>query len=870
MASVSQQIPNFLGGVSKQPDDKKRIGQVREAINSYPDPTFGLTKRPGTKWLWNLSSTTNEYQNGKWFYINRDNAERYIGVIYGSNIKIWNVNNPSATVTVTNNGASYLSYGSSNAKDSLQVLTIQDTTIVCNNTKTITTQAAPSFTPNSKATIRILSAEYGATYSVTIAGHTSSFITRNEDLEPTRFAGYISGTTLTVNSVTNGLLAVGDKINLPGNVQATITALGMGTTGTTGTYTLGSSHTVGSASSDQQFTTVRELLNVDEILTQIKNNIDSLNSTHSLGLTVTKLNSSIELSRSSAFTISVTGGVNGEKLTVIQDEVANISGLPAESVHLRTVKITNNVGKEDAYYAEFLADNNVSGKGKWEETISPGISKGLTASTMPHQLINTGLNTFTFGTVPWEDRLVGDDTTNEHPSFVNNKIRQVFFHANRLGFLTEDNVSMSQSGEYYNFYSTSALTQVASDPIDVSCSSLRPAVLHSVVPVAQGLVLFSRYQQFVLGATDGTISANNAVIRAISNYENEESITPVDVGTNIIFLSKSPGYTRIYAMLTRGQEENPEIADIGRVVSEWVPDTVTDLIASPQNSFLAMFGPTSRYIYFFRTYTMGGETLMQTWFNWKMQGDVNFFVVDSDDGYVVTYASGQYVLSKANLTQSPDDAILSSDSGQVVQLCLDQYAQPSSITYNSTTKVNRCYLKYNDITTLSPAVIIADPNNQGQSGFTVTPTRGSDMTGPYFEFTGDDYSASVSKVYLGLKYDFEVDIPRIYYQIAENRSDYTANLTISRIKFSVGISSNVGFKVKSQGKDEWSDVQSAQQADYYLTDDVPLSQQSVFVLPIHQRNNNFTLKVYSDDPFPISLTSMVWEGVYSPRYYRRA
>jgi hypothetical protein len=337
----------------------------------------------------------------------------------------------------------------------------------------------------------------------------------------------------------------------------------------------------------------------------------------------------------------------------------------------------------------------------------------------------------------------------------------------------------------------------------------------------------------------------------------------------MVFLSKSPGYTRIYAMLTRGQQENPDVLDIGRVVSEWVPDSITHLIASPQNSFFAMYGQASPYVYFFRTYVVGEETVMQTWFNWKMHGDVQFIGIDSDDTYVVTYQSGQYVLTKANLTQTPDDAILRADNGQVVQLCLDQYSTPSSVTYNASTKTNRCYLKYKDITGLQPAVIIADPNNSGESGFTVTPTRGNDGN-PYFEFVGDDYSSQVSKVYLGFKYDFDVQLPTIYYQASQNTADYTANLTISRIKFSIGLSSNVGFKLKAKGQSEWYDVQSIQDADYYLANDVPLNEQTVYTLPIHQRNTNFDLKVFSDSPFPISLTSMMWEGNYSPRFYRRA
>jgi hypothetical protein len=253
-----------------------------------------------------------------------------------------------------------------------------------------------------------------------------------------------------------------------------------------------------------------------------------------------------------------------------------------------------------------------------------------------------------------------------------------------------------------------------------------------------------------------------------------------------------------------------------------------------------------------------------------MQGNTQFIAIDSDDLYTVTYQSGQYTLCKANLTQTPDEAILRADSGQVVQLCLDQYANPTSITYNTTTKVNRCYLPYKDISGLEPQVIIADPANTGESGYTAITIRGTDGTGPYFEFIGDNYSAQRTKVYVGFRYNFDVQLPTIYYQVAQNTSDYTANLTISRVKVSVGLSSNVGFKVKAMGNPEWYDVQSIQDADYYLANDVPLNEQTVYTLPIHQRNSNFTLRVFSDSPFPISLTSMMWEGNYSPRFYRRA
>ena len=69
--------------------------------------------------------------------------------------------------------------------------------------------------------------------------------------------------------------------------------------------------------------------------------------------------------------------------------------------------------------------------------------------------------------------------------------------------------------------------------------------------------------------------------------------------------------------------------------------------------------------------------------------------------------------------------------------------------------------------------------------------------------------------------------------------------------------------------DNWYDIQSVQEPNFYLADDVPLDTQELFTIPIHQKSDNFTLRIFSDSPFPVSLTSMMWEGKYSPRYYRR-
>ena len=798
MPNVTQTVSNYLGGVSRQPDTKKLPGQVVDAINAYPDPTFGLTKRPGFKFIKNLGSE-NTYTNAKWFYIHRDGDEKYIGCIKGTAIYVWNVTTGVAA-TITYTASANTNYLTGSTANDYDILTVQDTTLITNKTVTVTTQAAPSFTANKVGTVRLRAVTVGTAYSVTVNGSTVTYTTPND-----------------------------------------------------------------SASADT-------------ILTNLKNSIDALSIS---GLTVTRLDTTLELSRTSAFTLSGKGGADNERLDTFQNQVANVTQLPDRSLNHREVKVLNTAGTDDTYYARFKADNGTSGVGYWEEYIAPDVSAGLNATTMPHELVNTGTNAFTFRAATYTARLVGDDTTNSHPSFVGKKIQQAFFHSSRLGFLVDDNVSLSQANEFFNYYHVSARTQIASDPVDLSCSSIRPTLLTGVLPTAQGLILFSKNQQFLMFAPNGLFTPTTTIIRGISNYEMDINIDPVDNGTSMVFLSKTPGYTRIYQMRTAGQEMNPSVLDIGRVVSEYIPSTITDLIASPQNSFIAMWGTTKSDVYFYRTYSDGQQEVMQSWFRWSLPGLVQTLAVDSDVLYTVTMQGGQYTLMSASLNQTPEETILVNADGEKMNPCMDLYATASSVVYDQTDPVNpfsKCYIPFNNVAALSPVLVIgsaaSDLDNPTfvESGFTITPTIATDGTGTYYKVPFKNLTSVASKVIVGFKYTFDVQLPTTYYKLDPNgvQTDFTSSLTIARMKFSTGLSGVLGFKLKRNGATEYNDVQPIPLANFYLANDVPLANQSVVTVPIHQRNTNFELKVSSDSPFPVSLASMMWEGYYSPRFYRRA
>ena len=1000
MAAITQRVSNYLGGVSKQSDDKKLPNQVRECLNGYPDPTFGLTKRPGFKWIANLGTGTT-YDNCKWFYIHRDNDEKYIGCIkpkpnsgYGD-IDIWNATTgvvctvtydavswvgntayvvgnrvknsnkiyeaivagtsssgspPTSTASSISDGATLIwkyigTTGSQNyltgTRTNYDILTVQDTSIITNNLHTVTALDAPNYKTKATAAL-VLSGPPVGKYNVTI--------------------GDLDGTN--TSSIT--------EYDSPA----------------TATY--------------------------DELLTELKSRIDGLNISN---LVVTKYDDALHLVRNSGateFKITASGGVGNDRLYVVQDIVDNASQLPFNSVHDRTVKVVNTDSLYDTYWAKFVAEDGVSGRGYWAETVDPTISTGLTDTTMPHELVNTDINQFLFRKIAWTARKVGDDITNPQPSFVGAKIQQSFFHNSRLGLLSKDNVALSQSQDFYNFYAISAQTQTDSDPVDLSCSAIRPAALHGVIPTTQGLVLFSKNQQFLMGSGNGILTPSTTTIRTISNYEMDTDVDPIDMGTNINFISKTPAYTRIFGMVTRGQDENPQVLDIGRVVNEWVPSTIDTFIASPQNQFLAMSSQTDSKIYFYRTYNDGKNNLLEAWFNWQLMGNVQGIAVDSDDMFAVTKQGSQFTLSVASLSQSPSDAIIVNNDGSRINPCMDLYASASNaagnnkVDYDATNKFSKCYIPWNNVPGLTPVIIIKGTTATGQfieSGFTTTPTViTDDGSDPYFKVEWKDLTSVEDDVIVGWKYDLDVILPKTYVRTDQQQklTDYTASLTIARMKFAVGLSGVMGFKLKStgtrQGKreytadgtttvyqwdqsdlkyiddeqvkvkinnvvsnaytvdstgtlpkitlnaastelktlngdgtkttfdltytpkdvtkvrvkiggvlqdsstynivkqyiifntapvsgssnilvysaddiviylDEWYNLNPTQMADAYLANDIALSEQSVFTIPIHQKSDNFQLRIFNDSPFPVSLNSMMWEGNYSPRFYKR-
>ena len=859
MAAVTQAVPTFLGGVSKQADTKKQPGQVDEILNGYADPTYGLLKRNGTQFLGLINEGADDFTDGHWFSISRDNDERYIGVITKTgNIRIWNTV-PTVTngvlslteATVTNKtNADVVSYltppATTRGIDDFHTLSYLDQTYIVNKNKTIAMNAKSNYYLRTRATVVIGSIDYDSVYKV-----------------------YINGTAYSFTTVD---LAAADTRGYP--------------------------------------------VTSDEILTGLKTAIDA-----ALGptpgndtFTVTRFANSLEIEikdGQTPFTIEVEGGVQGVSLTCYQDDVVSSARLAAYTKPGRRVKITNAIDERASYYVKFSATGGTgtvsSGSGYWEEArgwdidvdangdpvqtggkyVAQLASNGFNAETMPYKLVNTGTNTFAISKETWASRFTGNDYGNPVPSFVGKEIKFGLIYSNRLVFLTTDTIAMSVAKDFENFFFTSAQTVIASDPVDVETSSSRVSNLFAAVPQAQGLVLFSEYEQYLLYSESGIISPSDVIIRTISQYEADRIVAPKDTGDFIGFVSKSAGSTKLFGMQARGNLAAAQVVEVSKVVAGYLPKDLQQMITNVQDSIVGLYTIDSDTVYLYKYYSQGGEQVsMQAWFKWQLIGAIKHLTVINNYIVCIVKVGSEYRTLLLDLVQTLDPAEV--DITPAINTARIDHSfvvkAGGTITYDSNTKKSTIPKPYTHVTGKTPIVLTAQTMADGtgvdySTLYKLSPTPDATVTHDLIlevEVDGSgnwliqgDWTGKEYDLVAGYEFPFEVELPRFFFR-ANNNVDWTASLTIARMKFDVGFSGAVDFYVTRYGAPEWIYLAGVIKAGYYLSNSTPTIDRTTLTVPIHQKNINFNLKIKSLTPFPVSLNSMTWEGNYAPRYYRRA
>jgi len=435
------------------------------------------------------------------------------------------------------------------------------------------------------------------------------------------------------------------------------------------------------------------------------------------------------------------------------NQITNITELPPSSWEGYTVLVApSGAASESSYYLTFNTENTTTagtfGRGVWEEASGWGTRGLLDDNTLPHAFVYyrnaSGLVRFTFqpfsGTAytdstisinlpGWERRLAGDEEELPGPSFVGYPINDVVFFKNRLGFVSGENVILSESGSYYNFWQQSALQVIDSDPIDLTAVSNDVAVLNYALQQQDELILFSNENQFRLYSGDNvTFSPETASVGRISSISMEPFVKPEQVGPQVLFPVKEGDFTGFHTFITTDRTVGINLgqtAVITETVPKFIPKNIDSLAVSRTDQYLIALSsdePTALYVYQFFWEASGGSLTnrQNAWHKWVFPNK-NIYWCDFIEGTLfklVSYnnsGSTEYYIEGVNASRPPQESLDLFLLDRQISSSITTDVGTASFSYNGGTNKTTVTLPYRTVNPSQLVIIKEDSSDASES-----------------------------------------------------------------------------------------------------------------------------------------------------------
>ena len=326
--------------------------------------------------------------------------------------------------------------------------------------------------------------------------------------------------------------------------------------------------------------------------------------------------------------------------------VNNVSRLPLECKNGLIALVSNSFSDADDYWVQFRANygdvtndsaedsKDTAATGYWEEVAEPGGKIRLNSGTMPQALVFTRLkkdgkriDAFVVAPVAWKERTCGDDDFN--PSFDNFNITNLLFYRNRLCALSQENVIMTRAGDLFNWFPASALAVSPADPIDVSAATDYSSILQDGLVINNALLLFSQLQQFQLTTDSDVLSPSTAKILEISRYNYSSRTSPINIGTNVGFVSDRGGRAKVYELSNVFREGSVKLVEKTKIISESFLRNVKSIATSPEDD-LILFSNDEHTVWLYKFLDGGDKLIQDAWVRWYLPHPVRYhFIIDS-------------------------------------------------------------------------------------------------------------------------------------------------------------------------------------------------------------------------------------------------
>lgn len=557
----------------------------------------------------------------------------------------------------------------------------------------------------------------------------------------------------------------------------------------------------------------------------------------------------------------VTDGYNGKLLTGFRNDVQKTSELPVYAPANYQVRVSGEAGTEqDDYWVRFDAERNI-----WVEMAAPSVAADYNNGTMPHALIRELDGTFTFKQMDWTWRAAGDDDTNPYPSFVDQEISDVFFFRNRLGFLSGENVVLSESGAYFNFFPPSVAVTTDSDPIDVAVSTNKISILKYAVPFSEELLLWSDNNQFVLGS-DGVLTPTSVKLDLTTEFEVSDNARPYGIGRGVYFVSPRANFSsirRYYAVQDVTSVKNAE--DISAHCPSYVPNGVYNVSGSSTENFLTLLSEGAPHkIFMYKFLYLQEELAQQSWSHWDfglgskilcctMIGATMHIIVDS--------ASGVF-LERITFTQNTKDY-----EDEPYRLYMDRKTRltiPQGTYDDDTFKTT---LKLQDVYGSIPLTGRYFAVLDNGTTFTFDPPSGGwPAVNGVIQFDGNLEGLNV---FIGEAYTMEYQFSK--FLIKSTASDGSVStedigrLQLRRAWVNYEKSGNFKITVENQGRSSDYSMTGNRLGNRDFLIGYSTLDTGQFRYPVAGNAQKVVVKLTSDTPNPVAIIGAGWEGNYVRR-----
>lgn len=567
-------------------------------------------------------------------------------------------------------------------------------------------------------------------------------------------------------------------------------------------------------------------------------------------------------------------------LDPVKKTAGNISGyaqtfqdLPKSAPANSIFEVTgDNSNAFDNYYVQYQSAL------VWHEVAKPLQAGYLDKTTMPHGLKRIPDGTtpdgfyFSYGPLEWDSMYAGDLKSSPPPSFVGQRLGDVFFHRDRLGLVASaGNIVLSEIGHYYNFWRTTVTSLLDSDVIDVNAPTEGVAEMLHVLSYQKSLMIFASGKTSMFQLTGAPLLTPKTVkIDPVTTYGVSPTVKPVLAATSLFFIddNEAKQWSTVREYFVSDDTVTPEAADTTAHVPSYVPGNsrcmaaVSDsdmIFVAPRNS-----GAGNISVH---QYKWQGDTKQQSsWNQWVLQGTGTVLHMHAIGTtlYVITAApSGGVEMLRMNLSSSPTYPLVSSkfdiylDRREAVQPVYQAFGNYTDITvpYTLPSLANLAVLKTTDW---------ASPGTYVDLRSATLVNGGQTIRLPGRVDTG--------RVVVGYRYNRRITLSQQFVRDQNNVAKLIGRLQLKRL--TVRYSDSAYFKciVSPKGRSDATDTLVPQlestfagrtTGDAAFLTNTPTIQSGTYSFLVASRSDAVNVSFVNDSPFPAWFQSAQWEGSYT-------